>query len=313
MSSTPTYFTNTKIRTHQHSDQVYWNAFSQQTVEIASNILNNPLYQKNFKFLLLFLGEKRHVAAQILGHEKHNHRTHKYGQPRFGMRCLELVTNPGVWQELYPAIQTRLEKDRNSPYFSKDSSNGSYVYSNNDFIITINKDEYMFSYPLVADRKAFSKNCQALQPDFDALLTWNGDDLDEFVKGLGRLSYSLYRQLPFFLGTSAIVHWLTRAVARYKGVELGPLQDNENDLPLDWEAFLTYEREKYANWFLKHAFQWHKLNRINPERNHSNQALSVASLLTQVNSHQSSHPIYSKSREYDSPVQENSLTQTLQH
>lgn len=267
-------YTDKKRTCYHDSDQRYWNFFSDHVIKKAADLLEEDPHFRNLKTLLPFLGEKRQVAAQRLGPGKHHRETYRFGKPRYsdnnkygGERNDGFVhefidSKPNsVWNKLFIPIRDRIEKVKSTSLFVKNnheyryqhdsilSKNFGIVYTAYDYDPTIH-----FYYPYVENEDEYNENLEKLEPEFQNLLSWDGEDLDEFIKNIGKLSYSLYRLLPLSLGTSAVVNWLVRAVALHKGIELGPHQNNEDDLPLDWEAFVTFDQQLYADWFLHHAF-----------------------------------------------------------
>lgn len=209
------------------------------------------------------------IGAGIAGPGQHHGETYRFGKPRNSQDwrdgvVYEIVdTNSNsLWNKLFIPIRDRIEKVKSTSLFVKEGKK--YYYPDDDslsknFSITYDDYDYeptiKFRYPYVKNKDEFNEYLKKLEPEFQNLLSWDGEDVDEFIKNIGKLSYSLYRLLPLSLGTSAVVNWLVRAVALHKGIELGPHQNNENDLGLDWEAFVTFDQKLYADWFLHHAYK----------------------------------------------------------
>lgn len=267
-------YTDKKRTSYHNADQTYWNSFSDHQIKKTAVLLNKDPQYRNLKTLFLFLAEKRQVVAQRLNHGRERSETSRFGKPRYGYgsnayRDTGLVSeyvglNSG-WKDLFTPIRDRLEKVKSTSLFEEKEGYFHYQRDNNQFNKRFNivcsfswregnPPGFHFCYPFVENEKEFDKNFQDLEPDFQNLLSWEGDDLEEFIKNIGKLSYSLYRLLPISLGNSAVVNWLVRAVALSKGVELGPHQDNKDNLGLDWESFVTFDQDCYAEWFLIHAY-----------------------------------------------------------
>jgi len=164
-----------------------------------------------------------------------------------------------------------------------------YKYS--DSITKIGDTEKNFSlYVEIRDKKEISfKICHPVLTNYDdaqpyyklmqsrldhILQLKNPENIEQtklLMAHIGRLAYHLYRMLPYRLGTAAITDWLIRGLAKAKGLNIGPTMNNysyqkENnadvnswkELPLDWEAFLTFNEIDYGQWFTENAFQWVK-------------------------------------------------------
>lgn len=257
-----------KITTYLNSNQDYWNAFSNYAIDSASKLfIDSKSPYRDLEYVLRFLGEKRQIVAQQLNHGRVDGRTGEFGRLRYGKKfSSETVDEEKPWPDLYPKVKARIEalKDRfisqksiycHRYYYPEGSKHFNYYDKNFRIEFSSSNPHYLLKYPHIKDQQEFTEICKKLKPLLDTLFNWDGQDINEFTKDIGRISYELYRLLPFCLGTSAIVSWLMRSVAHYKGIELGPLKEDKDDLPLDWQAFLTFDREEYANWFLSHAYK----------------------------------------------------------
>jgi hypothetical protein len=113
-------------------------------------------------------------------------------------------------------------------------------------------DMIAITYPAILQNSIENK-IEKVQPLFEKLMELNPhDDINLFMRKLGELSYHLYRILPLRRGTASIVDWLIRGIAESKQLELG--HRKTNDLPQDFQAFLTKSPDEYANWFAQNAF-----------------------------------------------------------
>ncbi len=101
-------------------------------------------------------------------------------------------------------------------------------------------------HPEINDEKEFDELCMKFQKEYEQIL--NEDDPRKALECIGRLAYSLFRNLPFWLGTCSITEWLIGALVTYKNIELD-YQPAKTSLHLDWEAFFTPDIEEYAKWF----------------------------------------------------------------
>lgn len=94
-------------------------------------------------------------------------------------------------------------------------------------------------------------------------------DTRVFLEGVGRLSHLLVHILPVDRGNSAIIEMFIKALAKEKGIELGPFNYEEH-IGWDFKALLTPNREEYAKWYAEHAYvnvQQHSAASANRSKN----------------------------------------------
>ena len=280
VNATNEYTDKTRLE-YLYSNQAEWNAFSQQTVNNAAQLLDT---NHELKTILSFLGQKRQVIAQKLKHGLEVGRSDAYGNPRYYYHSFEEVSLTSFWSNLYPQISKRVTGFKKD--FRKINANCSiYPYDagyadRKEFMIEYwkYKELIKFIHPKIVNEEDFNDRLNIIKPDFDKLLQWDGININEFIKNIARISHSLYRLQPFQLGTSAIVHWLSKAVATYKGIDLGNQHQSEKGLSPDWEAFLTADKEQYALWFLERVYQ--RVQRISVTGNHEQKEEPVTSIST---------------------------------
>src|SRR5262249_32681130 len=100
----------------------------------------------------------------------------------------------------------------------------------------------------------FPVQFELIDPYFQVCLRWQpSEDLSEFLVNAGRLAHAFARLQPVGKGNSAIVEWMIRGLAKTHHVELGPFNQSEQ-IGWDFKAFLTPDREEYAQWFAEKAF-----------------------------------------------------------
>lgn len=99
----------------------------------------------------------------------------------------------------------------------------------------------------------FKVQFDLIEPYFQSSLHWSAEqDIQDFLRDAGKIAYKLARLQPVGRGNSAIVEWMIRGLAKEKGIELGPF--NQEDLAWDFKAFLTPDMDTYAQWFAEKAF-----------------------------------------------------------
>lgn len=286
-------YTNVKITTYHNSNQVRWANFSEEVVKnLATIIKKSPPI--SLLSLLRLLGNKRNEIAHELKHGTEGGMidgkyfvTEAFGKLRGidkntipGYHPKELLyyppnqTYPGKWDKLYESVAKKIQPHlQNESLFKKDTV-ADYDYGLPVFLYPLDFSDKVFRieqtvfypiditifYPIIKTEQLAKKMIGDLDIFLQKVLNWHETDIDTenvtlFLKDLGILSWHLYRLMPFYLGTSSIVNWLTRGLAESKGVTLGMQQDNPDDLPLDFEAFVTFNADEYGDWFSKHAFR----------------------------------------------------------
>lgn len=78
-------------------------------------------------------------------------------------------------------------------------------------------------------------------------------DAKNFDKACGTMAYVLCRHPLTKRGGSAITDWLVRRFALSQGYTLGVRSDEP--LSYDWMAFISFDEQAYAEWFLNHAYE----------------------------------------------------------
>jgi len=93
-----------------------------------------------------------------------------------------------------------------------------------------------------------------IEPVFQACIKWTPENgIDSFLKNIGRLAHFFAQNQLVGKGNSAIVEWMMRGLAKHVGIELGAFNYDEK-IGWDFKAFLTPNRDDYAEWFAKKAF-----------------------------------------------------------
>lgn len=271
-------YTSPHIGTYTKSNQVRWNQFSQETVSMLAQKLKKPQRPKA-KDLMLFLGGRRGEIAKELNH----------GESKEGFGILrstdeykniilheKIASHSGFRKYYQPAL------DLITPYFTDENDEDYDDNKQKSFAI----DQCIRTYPhsrpahryrfvpcqelrISYDNQAqeifviYPKITHELEDKFfnkldeyiDQLMAWKPEDgIEAFLKIAAYIAYESYRFLPFRYGTSAITNWLVRGIAEAKGIYLGS-EKKEVDLPLDFRSFFTLEKEKYAEWYCKNAYE----------------------------------------------------------
>lgn len=287
------------------SNQTKWAVYAKNVIKEISKLIKTqePIDIANF---FKMVGDKRFEIAKKLKHQFNYkdwnpgyisdiNLTHFFGALRgldnTARDIHERIILNGSDSQHIPAhfLRSELIEKLETDFFKKDINNDygkpldQYEYTDNflegddanfkiKVIATSDKTQCQVKilYPNLTDSKQLQNFFTKLTPYFDTVIHYktpeNPEEVQKFLEALGKLSYHCYRELPFRLGTSAIVEWIIRGIADAKNMTFGQLIPNISEtmsdwkeLPQDWKAFLTFSEQDYATWFVKHAFTEIKL------------------------------------------------------
>jgi hypothetical protein len=167
-----------------------------------------------------------------------------------------------VYSEIYSGLQCakiNIKANQNGPYDEPVSAAQqlSTIYFKHNPIDE--KDDLIIVH--YADTNKYKDIiCFAVANEYyQACLKWHPEDgIEEFLVRLGRLQHLMAHLLPVKRGNAAIMGWLEQAIAGKCSVELGNYTQKDEDgdfISWDFKALVTPNREEYARWYAKHAFE----------------------------------------------------------
>lgn len=278
-----------KIRkndTFLDSDDEIWSAYCFRAENDVVKILQQSGSHGALSELFKSLGNSRAMIARHLKHGAAENRTAEFGAFRIAKDEDDVSgeeicpQQDSAWPELFEAvgnkvlpllpnlllIQSNFSADlrggnHSVDIYSSHTLNSTYeacqivcfTETNTNNILRINVTYPNLSNKDHLDLYANTVEGANIHKTFQELVDWDKGNIDEFYMNLARLSYCMYRLVPFTRGTASITDWLIRGIAKYHGIELG--YRKSNPLSADFEAFLTPDLEKYVQWFCNHAFE----------------------------------------------------------
>lgn len=119
--------------------------------------------------------------------------------------------------------------------------------------------EFTLEYPLFTSVDLIMHYAIAVEY-YNNLLNWNEEKgLDNFLENSAKLSYFLAHRLPIERGTSAIVEWMIKGIAQFKGLENFPAKVYETidgeALNWSWRALIEPDINNYIQWYSSNAKQ----------------------------------------------------------
>ena len=264
-------YTNVNITTYHNSNQKFWNAFSKDLIE-------NFQLSDSFEESLIALGKERQKIAQLLDHgRKDEGKTSLFGRLRYGpgTHTWEGLLNNQGWKQFYTAALSKVEAAIEKKLFIKkkeiidsqacesyhypDAKKDIGKYDEHFRIILCDtfygKKRICVQYPIMPDKQSFTAACQEMQGLYEKIRCDKLDNVEEFIKNLARFSFKFYRQLFLAAGNNSVCTWFVCKMAFEKQIMLIP-KNNEKELPLDFQAFFTFNIKEYEKWFLKNAYYY---------------------------------------------------------
>lgn len=89
---------------------------------------------------------------------------------------------------------------------------------------------------------------------FQSLISWDdSQNLDFFLENAAKLSYLMAHRLPVNRGTSSIVEWIIKGIAKNKGLQNFPNVVSDDEISWSWRALVEPDIQDYMSWYKKNT------------------------------------------------------------